>query len=256
VMLGAALLLFPEEWVMPYERLRHGVLSASVAVHALVLHICFAMAPKSISPARRTTLWLFAITSMCALGLLALAWVPLAARLQAAVLLRQALYRVGEALYLGGLCFAAFVVFPRGKTAKDEVAVVVALVAAGAIATLWVWLRLALRQAFDQVWYGAFRLEWLLDSEPLLYVPVISIALGAAVGAMLASSHGARMSGAALALLVAGGFGPPAADRLLMLALGVAMLAVHAGPAVSQLNSETAAAMRRNPSSISSTEVA
>lgn len=256
VMLGGTLLCFPEEWLMPYERLRHGVLSASVAVHALVLHMCFAMVGKTISSARRATLWLLAITSLCALGILALAWVPLAARLQAAVLLRQALHRMGEALYLGSLCFAAFVVFPRGRPARNNLAVAVALVMSGAIGSIFVWLRMTLRRGFDQVWYGAFRLEWLLDSEPLLYVPVIAIALGAACGAMLASTHATRLSGAALLLIVAGGFGPPAADRLIMLALGVVMLAVHAGSDVAQANSETAASMRRSPSAISSTEVA
>ncbi len=230
IVLSVSLLVFPEEWVMPYERMKHGVLSVSVAAHALVVNLGFAVVSKRISASRRATLWLFAVSSVCALGILALAWMPLAIQLHAAVLLRQALLRMGETVYLVGVGLAAFVAFPRGRSTRDAVAMMVISIVTVVVSTLCVSLHTSLGGGYAQMWYGAFRLEWLLDYHPLLYVPVIAIGIAVSLGAMLTSSHVQRMSGAALGLLIAAGFAPPAVDRLTMWVLGVITLAVYAAP--------------------------
>lgn len=239
VAMSGALLLFPEEWFMPYERLRQGVLAGAVAAHGVVVNVGFAAGDKLLGRARRGALWFFALLSLSALVIVALIWMPLTLRLQTAGLLRQALHRVGEVLYLGGVCFAVVAAYPRGRSVREGVAMVVPGLIAALIGVICVGVRTSLGSHFGQVWYGAFRLEWLLDREPLLYVPIMSVGIGTAVGGMMSAYPSTRMSAAALGLMVASGFMPPAADRLVMLVLGIVLL-VASGASKVHISSETA----------------
>jgi hypothetical protein len=137
------------------------------------------------------------------------------------------LRRIGEALWLAVPFAAAATVLPpiERMQRRDGIVLGVSGTAAMATAVVLTVAAIILRDDFGVVFYGSFRLEWLLDLWPQLYVVPIAIYVGVAVHGMLGRDWATRQIGAGLFLFLCAGHAPRAPVRLLFLVLAVMLLA-------------------------------
>jgi hypothetical protein len=219
----------PEGRVNPQQ-----ILVAAGALHTMNAQLSIAVMRAARSLACRTTVALVAASSVFPLLSLLLRHFPGAERYSADG--GAGLHGLGELAYLLVPLAAAFVVVPWENDASARSAR-----RAGAVAVAVMALAFAAAARMPQVLYGhilysTLRLEWALARASLGYAVPVSLAVGAAMAAVVSRDARYRQGGAGLWLWLAGGYNPLTPARILMTALAAmllcrAALSVGAAPA-------------------------
>lgn len=149
--------------------------------------------------------------------------------------LRDVFEAVGEVGYLAVLLLGALWVVPRGTATRAGLARLVGMMALGMVAASFVLGQMGPVGEFKLVLYNAQRVRLLLDHAPALYAIPTSVAVGAAVAAVLGADPVRRQAGVGLLLLLASGYAPRAPAGLLTLTLSICVLARAAVAAAWQL---------------------
>ncbi len=131
----------------------------------------------------------------------------------------------GELAYLAVPLALALAVAIPWRTARGKATILLsALAAAAAVAGMALWKRAA-GQDFPMLLYGALRLDLAPDAAALLYAVPLAIGCAVSVAATVSKDPAQRQLGAALLLLLTGGYAPRTPGTLMIMVLGMALLA-------------------------------
>jgi hypothetical protein len=221
---------FPSGYVNPQL-----VLLAAGALHTYVVQLSMTTLRAHTTLAGRTTVAFVAAASLFPLMSLIVRHSEPMSRWPFAHEGVASLHALGELAYLAAPVAAAFVVMPwsddfEGRRARraGAVAVVFMAIVFGAASRIP-------DSLYGHVMYSTLRLEWALERASLGYAVPVSLAVGAATGALFSRDTRHRQGGAGLWLWLAGGYNPLTPARVFMAALAAtlvcrAILGVGAAP--------------------------
>jgi hypothetical protein len=199
------------------------VLLATGATHAMSVQLAMAALRVQRSLSGRTTAGLIAAASLFPLTALLLRhWDSLGG--SGPVQSIATLHGLGELAYLLVPIAAAFVVVPWSDDAHDKRSRTLGAVAVGVMGVLFAAAARLPDVLYGHILYMTLRLEWALEKASLGYAVPVSLAAGAAIAAATSNDSRHRQGGAGLMLWLAAGYNPLTPSRLLMAALGVALL--------------------------------
>jgi hypothetical protein len=199
------------------------VLLATGATHALSVQLAMAALRIQTSLSGRTTAALVAAASLFPLSALLLRnWDSLGGT--GSVQSIATLHGLGELAYLLVPIAAAFVVVPWSDEAHDKRSRSLGAIAVAVMGVLFAAAARLPDVLYGHILYMTLRLEWALEKASLGYAVPVSLAAGAAIAAATSRDSRHRQGGAGLMLWLAAGYNPLTPSRLLMAALGVALL--------------------------------
>lgn len=201
------------------------VLFATGAANVLAVLLAVTAASRPAPRGIRVGMALVAASALLSFTALVVSLVEPLAHLESGLIAAHWMRNVGEVAYLLVPLAVAVTVFPRGRTLRSRVSIVVGVLAAGTTAALMWWGYSELHSDLTVIVYGATRLELLLEALPQAYVVPIAIGFGVGCAALTSDDATHRQAGAAVLLIIAAGYAAKSPGRLLMMVLGTALLA-------------------------------
>jgi hypothetical protein len=211
---------------VPTVRMAHVLVLLALASSSILAILVTLVAVRWRGPVGlRVSVALFGLSALCALGATV---APLFLGPQMWHVSRplvRVLGGAGEVTYLLAPLAAVPSIRPLYPPRRALVGRVLGAAVGMAVIGAFVWGQRALRGDFPVVFYGAQRLELLLDTSPWIYALPLGVGFGIGAAALVSTSAPDRQAGAGLLLLLSAGHAPSAPVLFLMMALGATLMA-------------------------------
>jgi hypothetical protein len=154
------------------------------------------------------------------------------------------LRHAGEAGYLVTLVGGTVFVFGAIRSWRETVSLLVAALIFAVTSAIGLWALDHARGDFILAVHYWFRLTWLLDRHPAVYVAIICAAGSATVFAFAVRDEAKKAIAMAILLLICSGYSPSSADRLIIYVLAALQLAYGALMRIENMRKEAVVADR------------